>query len=208
MSVEGNAHLENLNENSQENLDQAKDTVKYDTYSRVLGKLKKTEAEREEMRSKIQAYEQKERELEEKRLTEQGEYKKLLELERKKRIEEESKRTQYEKDLLDAHKLNALKEKLPGKVKRNEYYNFVDLDKIVIDPSTGHIDETSLQEVADHFVNEHGSLIERKGSVGLPQNAARDGMQTLSYEQWLTLPLKEQKARRKEVMENWKKTRI
>jgi hypothetical protein len=188
-----------------EDAGEKKDFVQYETYSRVLSQHKKTKSENEQLAAELEAYRRKERELEEKRLSEQGEYKKLLELERKKRMEEEGKRQQYERDLLDAHKLNAVRERLPGKIKRPEYYSFIDVSKVVIDPETGIVDDRSVVEVVDGFVKEHGFLIERQGTRDLPYNAPGTGHSELTYEQWLKLPLKEQKARRKEVMDNWRK---
>jgi predicted nuclease with TOPRIM domain len=191
-----NANTQEVNDNIEldVNGEPVRGPVDYKSYSRVVGTNKKLQSQVKDIQQKLEAFEQKERELEEKRLSEQGEYKKLLDLERKKRLEEESKRAQYQKDLLDAHKLNAVKEKLPGKIKRNEYYGFIDVDKIAIDPETGVIDESSIVEVVNSFVEQHGSLIERQGSAGLPQNAAKYS-NALSYEQWKRLPPSEKRKR-------------
>ena len=203
-----NANTQEVNDNIEldVNGEPVRGPVDYKSYSRVVGTNKKLQSQVKDIQQKLEAFEQKERELEEKRLSEQGEFKKLLELERKKRLEEEGKRAQYQKDLLDAHKLNAVKEKLPGKIKRNEYYGFIDVDKIAIDPETGVIDESSIAEVVNSFVEQHGSLIERQGSAGLPQNAAKDGG-SISYEQWKELPLKEKKARMKDVFNNYNRSK-
>jgi hypothetical protein len=184
--------------------EQKKDVVQYETYKNVLSQHKKSKSENEELRSKLEAYERKERETEEKRLSEQGEYKKLLELERKKLAEAENKRLQYERDLLDSHKLNAVRERLPGKVKRPEYYSFIDTDKIIIDPSTGMVDDSSVTEVVESFIKEHSSLLDRAANKDLPYNAPGNSTGKISYDEWLKLPLKEQKARRNEVMESWR----
>jgi hypothetical protein len=183
---------------------ESKDVVKYNTYKHALADAKNHKARADELQAKLADFERKEQELVENRLKEQGEYKKLLEIERKKRKEEEDKRTHYEKSLLDAHKLSAVREKIPGKLKRNEYYSFIDTDKIILDHETGEIDQNSLEAVVNSFVQDHGALIERQGNVGLPQNAASGSTNNLTYEAWLALPLKEQKLRRKEVMDNWK----
>ena len=181
-----------------------KDFVQYETYSRVLSQHKKSQAEAEAVKARLAEYEAREKEREEKRLAEEGNYKQLLENERKARAEEEAKRKDYERKLIDGHKLNAVLEKLPGKIKRPEYYSFIDTDKIIIDPSTGEIDERSLEIVKSEFLQNHGSLLERASGTGLPYNAPTTQSGGLTYDQWLQLPLKEQKTRRKEVMENWK----
>lgn len=187
-----------------EDAGEKKDFVQYETYSRVLSQHKKTKSENEQLAAELEAYKRKERELEEKRLSEQGEYKKLLEMTRKQLADEESKRLEYATQLLDQHRLNAIKERLPGKIKRPEYLSFIDVSKVAIDPETGMVDERSVVEVVDGFVKEHGFLIERQGTRDLPYNAPGSGQSELTYEQWLKLPLKEQKARRKEVMDNWR----
>lgn len=192
------------NETSPSGAEQKKDFVQYETYSRVLSQHKKSQAEAEDLKAKLTAYESKEQERENLRLAEEGNFKKLLENERKARTEEEGKRKEYERKLLDGHKLNALLEKLPGKIKRPEYYSFIDTDKILIDPSTGDIDERSIEEVKNEFIRDHAILLERAANKDLPYNAPGNSSATLTYEQWLKLPLKEAKLRRKEVMDNWK----
>lgn len=195
------------NENSPSGTETKKDFVQYDTYSRVLSQHKKSQAEAEAAKTKLAEYEAKEREREEKRLAEEGNYKQLLEIERKARAEEEVKRKDYERKLIDGHKLNAVLEKLPGKIKRPEYYSFIDTDKIIIDPSTGEIDERSLEIVKSEFLQNHGSLIERANGNGLPYNAPGNDGAVLTYEAWLKLPAKEQIARRREVMESYIKSK-
>jgi len=175
------------------------DTVQYESYRRVLADHKKSKARAEELEAKLALIEKKEKELEEKSLKEQGEYKKLLEIEKKKREIEESKRIQYEKDLLDAHKLNAVKEKLPAKVKRNEYYSFIDTDKILIDKETGIIDEASLESVANDFITNHSALLDKPSVKNLPQDAAKGTATKLTLEDWKKLPLKEKKKRMVDV---------
>lgn len=194
-------------ESSPSGTEPKKDFVQYDTYSRVLSQHKKSQAEAEAAKTKLAEYEAKEREREEKRLAEEGNYKQLLEIERKARAEEEVKRKDYERKLIDGHKLNAVLEKLPGKIKRPEYYSFIDTDKIIIDPSTGEIDERSLEIVKSEFLEKHGSLLERANGIGLPYNAPAIQSGGLTYDQWLLLPDKEKIARRKEVMESWVKTK-
>ena len=182
------------------NIEQDK-TVTYSTYKKVLSQEKNLRARLEEANAVIAEKEAKEKAEEEKRLSEQGEYKKLLELERKKREELEGKTKDYERSILDAHKLNAFKEKLGGRVANPAYYDFVDLDNIVINPETGEIDSASVQAVVDKFVVEHSPLIKQSRPT-LPNQAPRDNnLGTLSYEQWKSLPLKERQKRMAEVME-------
>lgn len=183
---------------TQENQDR-KDFVKYETYKKTLNQEKNLRAKLEQASQELEEFKRKEQELEEKTLQEQGEYQKLLELERKKREEMEQKASQYEQSIMQAHKLNAFKEKLPGQIANPAYYDFVDLEKIVINPETGEIAEESVQSAVDEFLGSHQRLIVTKNS-GLPNQAPTDGSAgKLSLDQWRKLPLKERKERMSEV---------
>ena len=181
------------------NVDQDK-TVAYTTYKKVLSQEKNLRARLEEANALLAEKEAKEQAETEKRLSEQGEYKKLLELERKKREELEGKTKDYERSILDAHKLNAFKEKLGGRVANPAYYDFVDIESIAINPDTGEIDNASVQNVVDKFVVEHPTLI-RTTKPMLPNQAPKDiNIDVLSFEQWKSLPLKERQKRMADVM--------
>ena len=182
-----------------------KQTVAYSTYRKVLSQEKNLRARLEEANSKLAEQKAKEQAEEEKRLSEQGEYKKLLDLERKKREELEGKNAEYHRSILDAHKLNAFKEKLNGRVANPAYYDFVDLDNIVINPDTGDIDEVSVQSVVDKFVMEHSPLI-KSDRPRLPNDAPKDSHNsTLDFEAWKKLPLADKKKRMAEAIANEKK---
>lgn len=177
--------------------------LSYETYQRTVAEAKKLRQEREEMARKLEAFEAEKRELEEKKLVEKGEIQKVLEAERKRREEAEKKLNEREKTLLDAHKLAAFREKLPGRLASNEYYSFVDVDAIAVDPSTGELDENTLKSVVDSFVAKHGRLLEvdrRK----LPSDAPTQSKK-LTYEEWLKLPPKERVARMGEAVETYAK---
>jgi len=188
---------EDLNEITKEN----EDVVKYETYKKVLSQHKRSQQEALELKQRLDVIEKREREREEALLTEQGEYKKLLELERK-RSEEKSKEAERSAQmLLETHKLNAFREKLPGKLKHNSYYSFVPTDSIVIDPESGIIDDNSLSSVVSDFLKHHSALVESPSKKDLPWNASTNSSR-LSYEEWLKLPVKEQKSRYKEMRQN------
>ena len=178
--------------------DKKNDTVAYSTYKKVLSQEKNLRVRLEESNSKLAALEEEKNKAEEAKLSEQGEYKKLLELERKKREESELKAKEYENSIMNAHKLNAFKEKLPSKIANPAYYDFVEIDKIVIDPETGLVNDSSVQEVVDSFVSNHAQLLESR-TTGLPNDAAKGSPKKITIEEWKRLPLSERKARMKEV---------
>ena len=178
--------------------DQQKDSVKYDTYRKLLSETKTVKAKNSELEAKLKAFEDEKSAAEEKRLSEQGEYKKLLEIERKKSSELEEKDKAREKQLLDGYKLNAVLEKLPGKIASNDYLSFVDLDSIAIDPDSGTVDESSVSQTVNKFLEQHSRLlITDKGS--LPNDAPKGVSKPLSVDEWRKLPLSERKKRMNEV---------
>lgn len=173
--------------------------VSYTTYKKTLTQLKNLQEKHRENESLLMQYQQKEKETEQKRLEEQGEYKKLLELERQKLNQYEQERDQYKNKLINAHKLNAFNEKLPSKISRPEYYDHVDIDSIVIDPETGMVDDSSVDNAVNSFMQNHYQLLDTK-KVPMPSNSP-SASSTLTEEQWLKLPLKERRARLKEMVD-------
>lgn len=178
-------------------------TVQYGTYKRTVDQLKASQSNASTLQSELDTYKEKERIAEEKRLSEQGEYQKLLEIEREKNKVSEAKNTEHERTMLNAHKLNAFREKLPGKLKNNAYYDFVDIDNIIIDPTSGVIDDSSLDVVVNGFIKDHSALIDSANMADLPGNAAKNSATALTHEEWLKLPtLAERKKRFQEMRRN------
>ncbi len=158
-----NVQPENVNDVSDQGV------VKYDTYKRVLGTLKNREAEMNELKSKLEAYEQQERSLREKELESKGQYEQILNTYKSKINEYENKLTTYEKNLMEGQKLNAFLDALPGRVKKQEYLSFVPTDEIALDPTTGMVDEHSVKVAVSKFVEHYSDLITPANSKTLPQ---------------------------------------
>lgn len=138
---------------------QVKDTVKYETYKKTLGQYKKTQAERDELLSQLEQYKNAEKEREEAKLKEQGEYKKLLDLARQESNELKQKVSNYENQFVMRTKIDALKSFLPGQLKRDDYLAHARINEIVLDPETGEVEESSVKAVVDDFIKNHGDLI-------------------------------------------------
>lgn len=175
------------------------DKVAYSTYKKAISELNNNRAARKELEQQLNEYRAREEQVEKEKLEQQGEYKKLLDLERKKNEEFLRERDEYKNSLITAHKLNAFKEKLPGRLASNEYYAFVDVNDIAIDPETNAIDESSVEATVNNFLTRHSRLVESTGKK-LP-NDAPQSRSPLSYEEWKRLPLKEKKERYNEVFE-------
>lgn len=164
-----NAEGEIVSDNSQ-----MKDQVSYETHSKLLGQRKRDLEKMKELESLVQGFQGQKKQDEESKLVEQGEYKKLLEARELEITNLRQENTEHAKHMTEAHKLNAFREKLPGTIKNSAYYNFVNMEAILIDPETGIVDEASVSEEVNTFMKDHYSLVKSESKTALPNNATKD----------------------------------
>lgn len=167
-------------------------TISYETYRKLLSEKKNLQSENEKLKG--ESTERERRELESKE-----EYKKLYESSKTENEELKNKVKSHEERWQDALKLNAFNSAL-GDTKKIEpkYYGFIDTSKILIDPETNKVDAVSVQKEVDRVTRDYPELIKSTIKGNMPNNAPSSGG-FLTLEQWKNLPLKEQKARMKEV---------
>lgn len=144
------------------------DVVKYATHKKLLNQLKNKSEELEELRRFKE-------EIEETEAKKKGDYEALLKAREEKIQSLSSKLESYETNLREGQKLQAFMDNLPGKIKKQDYLSFVNLDEIALDPETNRVDETSLKIAVDKFVQEYPDLIEAKGKNSLPKVASLGG---------------------------------
>ena len=174
-----------------------KDSVKYDTFQRVLRQKKSLEEKLSAYEKTLEEIKMKDEADQQESLKKQQKFEELSkDLESKLEHERKEKET-FKKSWLDTHKLQAVLDKLPSKPKRQEYLSFIDIDKIEIDPETGIVAE-SVEEVANSFLENYGDLLQKSGK-NLPSDAP-SSKQKLTHEAWLKLPLSEKKTRLKDVI--------
>jgi len=145
-----------------------KDTVSYETYRKVLSEKKKLMEVRDE-HEKLKAEVKSQHEA---RLKEQGDYKSIAEQYKAENEKIKNDLVKERQNKEDSLKLGALLEAIPGNVPRKAW-GLLDLDKIVIDPSTGHPDELSLQKAAKHFVDTFPELIQKTNGIKTSSEAPR-----------------------------------
>jgi hypothetical protein len=136
--------------------------IKYSTHKKLLNQHKNLKSELEELRE----YRQKNEEAESLR---KGEYEKILRAKEEKIQELTNKLKGIDQDMADRKKLQAFIDKIPGKIKKNEYLVHVDLDSIATDPETGEIDAMTLEREAKRFVENFPDLFIKATSKTLPQ---------------------------------------
>lgn len=194
------------------NTDAAGDKVAYETYQRVLDQRKKDQEKLTELQGKLNELsefkanvEKEAQTVQEEKLKNEGNWKALVEQRDNKIREYEAKLSDlnnkvenYDKNINDMIKLSAFDRALGGKLKKDEYYSFVNTDKIVINPETNQVDMDVLKQYANEFQNNHKELIDydtRKLPGDAPTKSGK-----LTREEWLKLPLADKKKRLREVM--------
>lgn len=183
-----------------------KETVSYESHQKLLGEKKKRDAENAELKARLDAIEAKAQADAVEAATKKGDTEMLLKLEREKTAKAELKAKENQDALTDVNsrlergaKMRAFLGSVNGAVDE-QYWPLVNLDGIKINPETGMPDAVTVQAAAREFEKNYPLVLKSKSNPAtLPGDAPRGGGAKLSYEEWLKLPLKEQKARMREV---------
>jgi adenylate kinase family enzyme len=133
--------------------DETKNQVAYETYSRTVDEVKA-------LKAKLKEIEERDKLTNEEKLKQQNEWKALAEEKERQLAEEKKNRTQLESSITESIKLSAFQKQLGGKLKADEYFSFVDTDKIVYHPETKKVDEESVKSVVAEFVKKHSHLVD------------------------------------------------
>jgi len=166
--------------------------VSYETYQKVLDEAKKAKEKARE----LEAFK---KQTEEEKLKAEGNLQAIIKMREEELLKVREDKEQLERGLQDGSKLRAVLDSLNGRVD-DAYYGLFDLSQIVIDPRTQLPDQMSVAKYARDFEAKYGLVIQKDNSSRLPNNAPQTGSASLTYEEWLKLPLKEQKTRLKEVI--------
>lgn len=180
------------------------ETVSRDAYERLMNQHKNATLRLKQLEGKLSEKESAELKEYEQKLMKSGDVQKLIQIKDEK-IESLTKQTmelqqgytQLQSTLQSAAKTQAVLSRLPGSLLHNEYMAFIDTDKVVVNPETGDIDGDSVDVVVNEFVKKHSHLIKTDPRV-LPNGTPKPA-QKLSYAEWTKLPLKERRARMKDV---------
>lgn len=147
------------------------DFVKRETYQKTLAQEKNLRVRLKEAEDAVLKFKQDSEARAEKTLEEQNEYKKLYETHKAKSETLENQMNDYQSSLIDGHKIQAVLDSLPGKVKKREYYQFIDTSEIAFDPESKVIDEESVKTAVNRFVESYPDLIESREKRRLPNDS-------------------------------------
>jgi predicted RNase H-like nuclease (RuvC/YqgF family) len=139
--------------------EQQKDSVSYDTHRKLLGEKKRVQDELSKLREEIEQFRMSEKSREENELRQKEEWKKLVEIRDSELNETKSQLEKMQSQFRDSRKLDAFLSALGGNVEA-KYWGLVDVEKIVIDPESGKIDDMSVTSAVEDFRKEHGRLID------------------------------------------------
>ena len=103
-------------------------------------------------------------------LAEQGKYKELYENAQEANNTLQNQIAQQQKDKEDFLKLRALVGAIDGTVD-SKYYELMPIDKVLVDPETGELDQMSVNKAVENFRQEHGILIQGTKPTQMPAQA-------------------------------------
>ncbi len=170
------------------------DKVAYDSYKKLLSEKKALQLKLDKLQK--DADERVKTELEN-----QQKYKELYEAGKSESEDLKKKLQAHDERWNDALKLNAFNSALGDTRKiESKFYGFIDTSKILIDPETNKVDPVSVQKEVDRVTREYPEIIKSTVRGDLPNGSPRGG-KGLTYAEWKDLPIKEMKARRKEVID-------
>lgn len=186
-------------------VDPPKDTVKYESYAKLLDEKKKLQQKFDDLaKEKSDAEAAKQKALEDE-LKAKDDWKKLvalreqeLETVRKEKETLKSELTERDQRRSNGLKMRSFLDALSGDLDE-QYWSLVDLDKVVINPETGMPEATSASALAQEFATKFPLVIQRKDGPRLPNHAPQGAGAKLTYDAWQKLPLKEQLERMKDV---------
>lgn len=180
--------------------------VSYESYDKLMKQRKADQEENRKIREELDAIKaDRERQAQEK-AQKDGDWQKVIEAKNQENASLKEKVGNLESELGnlnksfdDATKLQAVADKLPGKLKKKEYFNFIDTSKIVTDPETGALLENSVEEVANNFIENYGELLDIKKGTTPPADGP-NSTQAITKEQWKKMSLADKRKNLKYVV--------
>ncbi len=178
-------------------------TVPRTTYDDAVTEAKNAKARAAAAEAKLAEIDAKKRADEEAEAIKRGEFEKVATSAKAEAEAAKAETAKLKAEQLEARKLGAFLRGLGGEL-GEQFYQLVDVNEIKAD-AEGKIDQSSLKKYTDNFRTTYATVIGKPGG-NTPPGGKPGGMggPGLTVEEWKALPLKEQKARMKEVMESRK----
>jgi len=168
------------------------DTVKYESYRKVVGQNKRIADENATLREQLEKIEADRKAASEAKLVEQNEWKTLAEqrAEEAKAAREEA--NQLKSQQVNARKLDAVLKK--ANVKR-KFWNMVDLDAVILNPETGDVEDSTILKEVERLSREFPEVLESANGPKLDNSAPIPNTNgSLTIEKYAQMTAKEKAA--------------
>ena len=173
--------------------------VDYETHRKLLGEKKRLAEQHAATQAELDKFRKAEEDRQVKEAEAAKDYEKLKQQFADQLKAKESELAQHAVERTQAVKLDAFFAALDGKLER-KYWGLIDVDAIIIDPSTKAPDQMSVTTYLEKFRKEYPEVIAKPGRSSMPNDKPLGSSSgSLSYEEWLALPLKDKKLRQKDV---------
>ena len=148
------------------------DTVAYETHKKLLGEKKSLQERLLEAESKLNEFQSSVEQRERQELETQNRFKELYEGLKGENENLKNEITQRDIRMQDALKVDAFEKSLGDRVIDRKYSGFINTKNIMIDPSSGVVDELSAQKEVERVLAEDPEIVRSKAPAkALPTSA-------------------------------------
>lgn len=160
--------------------------VKYDTYSRVLDKVKSFQSKYRDAFSELTEYKEREKALADEKMLEEKKFAELIDQLKEQNLNLQRENETHLKDKIDFHKMSAAMGVLQSKGIQLEqkYFGLLPIEQIEM-TDDGAVDPNSVAAVVESFQKEHPRLTLPSAKL-FPNESSKAG-QMLSVEEWKNL---------------------
>jgi len=161
-------------------LNEKPDTVKYETYQRVLSEKKKRDEALSEALKRLSDLESQNKQRQEEELKAKEDYKKLLSLREEELNNMKKNLSEFKMKETISKKAHAFLTAVGG-LKKNEYLDLVDFDQIIL-TDEGSVDEVSLEKYKDQWVTKFPETLMDSKKPNMPQTAPKPAVSSAADE--------------------------
>ena len=190
----GHENQEPVASESQEPVNESKtDSVKYDTYRKVLGEKKSLQSKFELAQKELEDFRAKQKQLEEQELQENNKWKEYAERKEQEAQEALQRVKDYEYREVSSRKLDRILNGVGAPID-SKYWALIDVESVKYDAETGEFDETSLNSEIQRIKEQMPEIISRKKDASFdPSAPSKNGMGKLTVEEFARLSKAEKK---------------
>lgn len=166
------------------------DGLSLEKHQKLLDEKKKEKARADALAARLKEYEDKEKLKEEEDAKKRGDFETILKSREEEIAKLKSEVTSYRDTITYSQKMNAVLDAVGTKVE-DKWLKLIDADKVVINPSTGEIDQASVNKLVENLKKDWPEMIRMKHGA-LPSDAPKgNDAGSIKRSEWEKLPTKE-----------------